>query len=305
MYIHVHVSYVLCISHITNTSTDSLQCEMGVTEGVVLMLVDPIAGLGHHLYTDNLYTSPQLYAELRRRGFEACGTMRLNRRGVPPEAKSSSPKGERRAVCIDDNLRVVQWHDKRTVSILSTLQSDSTVTIERRSRHAPGGREEVEKPEAVVEYNKYMAGVDLGDQLLSYYGFPHRTVKWWRRAFFFLFDAAIVNSYIMYCLSVTGRRLSQEQFRSALAKQLLSSASTPEATPHTSRHQAVQTLARLTERRPTSLLEPSCSETVQSAAIRRGEGGKRQHSCVNNAIYYCVVPCFELHHTKVDPQRYL
>ena len=110
--------------------------------------------------------------------------MRLNRRGVPPEAKSSLPKGERRALRIDDNLSVVQWHDKRTVSILSTLHSDSLVTIERRSRHAPGGREEVEKPEAVVEYNKYMGAVDRGDQLLSYYGFPHRTVKWWRRAFF-------------------------------------------------------------------------------------------------------------------------
>ena len=61
-------------------------------------------------------------------------------------------------------------------------------------------------------------------------------------------DAAIVNRYIMYCLSVTGRRLSHEQFRITLAKQLLSSASTPEATPHTSRHQAVQPLARLTER---------------------------------------------------------
>ena len=84
---------------------------MGVTAGVVLRLVDRIAGLGHHIYTDNLYTSLQLYAELRRRGFEACGTMRLNRRGVPPEAKSSLPKGERRAVRIDDNLSVVQWHD--------------------------------------------------------------------------------------------------------------------------------------------------------------------------------------------------
>ena len=75
--------------------------------------------------------------------------------------------------------------DKRVISLLSTVHGDLAVEVERRSRHAPSGREMVEKPEAVVEYNKYMSGVDHGDQLLSYYGFPHHTVKWWRRASFF------------------------------------------------------------------------------------------------------------------------
>ena len=162
---------------------------MGMTAGVVLRLVEPITGLSHHLYTDNFYTSPALYAELRRRGFEACGTLRLNRQGVPSEAKVTLQKGQSRAVAVADDLSVVQWHDKRIVSILSTVHSDAPVRVERRSRQVASGREEVEKPEAVVEY-KYMGGVDRGDQLLSYYGFPHRMVKWWRRAFFFLFDAA-------------------------------------------------------------------------------------------------------------------
>ena len=219
-----------------------------MTAGVVLRLLAPICGRGHHLYTDNLYTSPGLFTELHVRGLEACGTLRLNRRGIPPEVKASMQKGERRTVVVNDKMAVVQWRDKRIVSILSTLHSDTPVDIECRSRHAPGGREVVQKPEAVVEYNKFMGGVDRGDQLLSYYGFPHRTVKWWRRAFFFLFDAAIVNSYIMYCTSQTGRRLSHEQFRITLAKQLLRSTLTQETAPHGPRHQPLQPLARLTER---------------------------------------------------------
>ena len=56
----------------------------------------------------------------------------------------------------------------------------------------------LEKPDAVTEYNKFMGGVDKGDKLLSYYSFPHHTVKWWRKAFFVLVDAAIVDSYILY-----------------------------------------------------------------------------------------------------------
>ena len=101
-----------------------------------------------------------------------------------------------------DNMSIVQWRDKRLITILSTIHSDSPISTEHRNHFAPGGREVVDKPEAVVEYNKFMGGVDNGDQLLSYYGFPHRTLKWWRRAFFFLFDAAIVSSY-SYCLSRT------------------------------------------------------------------------------------------------------
>ena len=71
-----------------------------------------------------------------------------------------------------------------------------------------------------------MGGVDKGDQLLSYYGFTHRTVKWWRRAFFHLFDVAIGNAYILYTISPRlGRRLTHEHFRIELAKELLVDAS--------------------------------------------------------------------------------
>ena len=129
-------------------------------------------------------------------------------------------------------MNVVQWHDKRLVSVLSTVHDDTPVAVERRSRRAPGGRETVEKPQAVVKYNKYMGGVDHGDQLLTYYGYSHRTRKWWRRAFFFLFDAAVVNSYTLYRQQQQergGRCLTHEQFRVELAKNLLAEANT--ATP--------------------------------------------------------------------------
>ena len=38
------------------------------------------------------------------------------------------------------------------MSVLSTIHDDTPVPVERRSRRAPGGRETVEKPRAVVEY---------------------------------------------------------------------------------------------------------------------------------------------------------
>ena len=139
---------------------------------------------GHHLYMDNLYTSPALFSQLRSLGFGACGTLRLNRRGVRIEAKARLDKGERRLIVANEGVNLVQWQDKRLVSVLTTLHDDTPVQVERRSWHGPGGRETVDKPQAVTEYNKYMGGVDHGNQLLTYYGYPHRTRKWWRRAFF-------------------------------------------------------------------------------------------------------------------------
>ena len=40
-----------------------------------------------------------------------------------------------------------------------------------------------EKPAVIADYNTYMLGVDKMDQLVSYYSFTHKSVKWWRKVF--------------------------------------------------------------------------------------------------------------------------
>ena len=97
MHAHTH-THTHAYTH-TLGKDDSITSDLGMTAGVVLRLVEPICGLGHHLYTDNLYTSPRLYAELRLRGFEACGTLRLNRRDVPPRGKGDPEKGREEEGC--------------------------------------------------------------------------------------------------------------------------------------------------------------------------------------------------------------
>jgi len=71
----------------------------------------------------------------------------------------------------------IKWRDKCVVTVLTTIHGNEVVTVERCNRHAVGGVEAVEKPLAVSEY---MRGVNTADQLLSYYGYSHCTVKWWR-----------------------------------------------------------------------------------------------------------------------------
>jgi hypothetical protein len=54
------------------------------------------------------------------------------------------------------------------------------------------------KPSAVLDYNKYKTGVDRLDQMLSYYSFERKTIKWWKKFFFHLFDLVVVNAHILH-----------------------------------------------------------------------------------------------------------
>ena len=124
---------------------------VGMTHAVVVKLLEGLEGRGHHIYTDNFYTSPALFGDLRRLGFGVCGTVRVNRRGVPPEMKAPLKKEKTTSTLIDSSMMALKWMDKRPVVMLSTIHDNSFVTKKRRSRTAPDGQEHILKPVVVEE----------------------------------------------------------------------------------------------------------------------------------------------------------
>ncbi|XP_049942652.1 piggyBac transposable element-derived protein 4-like [Schistocerca serialis cubense] len=70
-----------------------------------------------------------------------------------------------------------KWKDTRDVAVLS-------------SKH----RATVSDPNAVLDYNINKTGVDRSDQLVAYYHFKKKSMKWWKKLFFHLFIQGIVNS---------------------------------------------------------------------------------------------------------------
>ncbi|KAL5515954.1 hypothetical protein EMCRGX_G001206 [Ephydatia muelleri] len=187
-----------------------------------MSLAKPLEGKGYHIYCDNFYTSPDLFADLQKAGFEACGTVRKNRKGLSATFKSIKlTKGKVYTERIlDDSMLCLKWQDKRDVLLLSTLHDDSMVEVQRRSRLVTGGVEGIKKPKVVHEYNQHMGGVDQSDQLLMYYGYSHRQVKWWKRVFFHLLDLSIVNASVLYNI-VNTKQLTQLEFRVEVANGLL------------------------------------------------------------------------------------
>ena len=68
--------------------------EVGLTQRVVTNLVSSVYGRGHHVYMDNYFSSPNLFDELQQNQVGACGTLRLNRVGIPDVANAKPKAGE-------------------------------------------------------------------------------------------------------------------------------------------------------------------------------------------------------------------
>ena len=58
-----------------------------------------------------------------------------------------------------------------------------------------------DNPVCVENYNQKMGGVDLNDQMMNYYPFERKSIKWWKKTFFHIFRIALVNSHILLSTS--------------------------------------------------------------------------------------------------------
>ena len=139
------------------------------------------------------------------------------------ENQSSSALGRFRQLQ-KGNLLVTVWHDKRQVAVLSTnFQPDQTVTVQRRTKQPPHTKD-VDIPEPIRTYNQYMGGVDLSDQMRSYYPSGRPGKKWWRYLLWYLLDVSICNAFVLKRISpqaVTCCQRTLLHFRLELVKQLI------------------------------------------------------------------------------------
>ena len=276
----------------------------GLAHRVVLDLVNKLAGKGFNIYVDNFYTSLPLFRDLVKLGFGACGTVRCDRKGLSDTFKSVKlSKGETYSESTSDEYKMLclKWKDKRDVSMVSSFHDDTMIEKRRRTKSSDNPVQVISKPQVVEEYNQSMGGIDKADQMVLYYGYAHRTTKWWKRVFFHLVDLCLVNTHILYNETNTNK-LTQLEFRIQVATELL------EGYQHTrSQHYAspnVQLPLRLTER---PFPEPVPSDTPYGGRpqceVCHARGVKRSQTkfrCKNCKVPLHIHPCFEIFHTKLN-----
>ena len=97
--------------------------DVSKTSCIVLSLLDSVQllDMGHHVYFDNYYNSPDLIDLLHKRKMHACGTVRKNRKSLPSAVTQAKLKQGKTVFCCKNNLLALKWMDKREVYILSGL----------------------------------------------------------------------------------------------------------------------------------------------------------------------------------------
>ena len=146
------------------------QVQQDVLQHSVMELVRPWSYSNRILFFDNLYTSPALCRALLAIGIRSCGTVRPNRRHLPPQIKKhmkTMTKGQTKA-WQSKQLGCLVWCDKRSVLMLSThcrVDEMITVTLDLGPNHLPT----TIKPRVVLDYNVHKCHVDTVDQLRQYY----------------------------------------------------------------------------------------------------------------------------------------
>ena len=178
-------------------SFDIATGESRTVYNIVLDLMQNYLGKGHELYVDRYYTSIPLFRELYAKQTLAVGTCQINRRGMPKTFLMQNISRGAVVACRQGPILALRWRDKRDVIVLSTKHTPAMTTVSIRTR---GGRVSKEKPMAVDDYNRHMGGVDKSDQMLDYYPFTRKTVKWWKKVYFHLPSLALVNAHKVYVL---------------------------------------------------------------------------------------------------------
>lgn len=114
------------------------------------------------------------------------------------------------------------FFDKRVVSMVSTCHKPDTEVVKRILKR--GVSETYKKPKVIIDYTKNMGAVDRADHYCSSYAFTRKTVKWWRKLFFWLVEVAIVNSYHLWSIDREEKKLpamDHLQYRRKLIEQLV------------------------------------------------------------------------------------
>lgn len=227
------------------------------TVRVVMSLMDHLLDSGRILYGDNFYSGVSLVKKLQSKKTFYCGTLRANRRGLPKGfIKYGIKKNEVVGVHNSKGVKIIKWQDKRPI-LMITNKKDHGISLQdtgKKNRKS----EPVLKPKCIIDYNKAKKGVDLSDQMSSYYTSLRKGLKWYRKtAFELILGTTIVNSQVVFNEMNKNNHLNMLQFRENLGLALIEQGSDQQNSS-----------------------SASTPKRIHTFAFEQGPGTKRRRNCV-------------------------
>lgn len=204
----------------------------GVGYVVVMNLVGQYLNCGRRIYLDNYFTSIPLAEELLQNKTYMVGTIRANRKRLPSEFMAQKlDLAEAKGVQCQHGVKIVRWKGSKIVNMITTDPHHSGAIMDIGRKRFNG--ESVLKPDVIFDYNQGKKGVDVADQLNSYYSSLRKTVKWNRKvAFDYLVGMSVVNAqHLAKHLTGPIKTITLLKFRETLARQLINKDCIPEIMP--------------------------------------------------------------------------
>lgn len=272
--------------------------DITATHGTVLQVVRRVEGVGHKLFMDNYFSSPQLYDDLLERKINSCGTVRHNRRELPADIGPKAVKLKRGdIVCrVRNSLSFVRWKDKRDVYLLTNMHSPP---VEGNFVDEYGN---AIRPKVIEDYNTHMGYVDNANRMANSYTIARKTWKWSKKLFFHLTDIAILNAHLLH--KSVGGKMTHKKFREVLVQNLIiegqGNTGTSSGRPSPGRPSpASSQLSRLEVKHskhwPTRDKQRRCRVCATKNIYKRSI-----YVCKKCDVGLCLEPCFEKWHTRVN-----
>ncbi|GBP34217.1 PiggyBac transposable element-derived protein 3 [Eumeta japonica] len=192
----------------------------GLGERVVLELTEHEWGKGKVVYFDNFFSSISLLEKLKNENTFACGTIRSNRKGLPPNmtADFKMTRGDTDYRFSDMDIGYWKWKDNKMVHFVSNFHGTEETTVSRTEKN--GSKSAVTCPQTVKDYNAFMGGVDTADRLRALYCVDRKSPKWWHRLFWGVLDIAFVNAFVIHNLLLP--KITVKDCRRSIAQGLMS-----------------------------------------------------------------------------------
>lgn len=264
---------------------DTITDESDHASCIVYELMKNYIEKGHTVYMDSFYNSVRLAKSLYKDKTHIAGILRGNRRGNPKLVSETKIKTGESIFNRKGNVLVQKWKDKRDVLTISTKHKATLQEVVSKR-----GIKKI-KPLTVIDYNKYMPGVDRADQMLSYHSTPRKSVHWYLKVFFYLLDVAVWNACWIYN-KINAKAMSYLEYRDHIALNLLK----PESEISVSEHSCNVNMQHFPQKLNRRIRCRVCAKKkTRTATWYACEICKTKD---DEPIGLCIDKCFKIYHKK-------
>lgn len=187
---------------------------VGVGETVVMQLCEPYFRSARTITFDNFFTSYELAQKLRQNGLGCVGTVRKNKKFVPPEFLANKTREE------SSNM----FGFGPNITLLSHVPKRNKVVLLLSTVHHSLEQNENGKAAINLYYNETKGGVDTVDKLCSTYTVQRATNRWPNSFFMNLINMCAIAAYKIYIqtfnIQVGTKAKARKKFLRFLAEQL-------------------------------------------------------------------------------------